>query len=549
MYILNNFEESLGIYLATTFGSNPLRQGKAECTLNADESKQAFGDISTNAAMILAQQCKRNPREIAAIISTGFTHPTIERIEIAGPGFLNIFLTEQAFQELAEQLFTRKQGLFKAPESLVRERINLEFVSANPTGPLHFGHGRGGIIGDVLANIMTFVGHTVTKEFYINDAGSQIVKLGNSLKVRCQQACGMDSQLPEECYAGEYLIDLAKTCIQEYGVAALGEQDSFFQQYAKEKLLAQIQKTLADYGISFDVWFSEKTLHTDGSIEAALKLLESRGYLYEKEGALWFASTAFGDDKDRVMKKTSGELTYVAADAAYLRNKGSRDFNRCIMVLGYDHHGYVQRLNGLRQAMGLTFEFDAILYQLVKIKSDGKQVRMSKRAGNIVSLDQVIEEVGTDVARFFYLNRKADAQLEFDLDLACTKTEENPVYYIQYASVRIKSIFAKADQPEFADIQLSDLQYLSGPDDKLMLKKLIALKILLVQITQNYQTHLLSYYALELAQSFHRYYGKYRIADTLNPTQSRGRLALLKLVEQNFELCMHLLGITCPQKM
>lgn len=549
MYILNKFEASFGDYLQTTFDTNPLSQGKAECTLNADESKQAFGDISTNAAMILAQQTKRNPREIATLIIQGFQHPTIERIEIAGPGFLNIFLKEEVFQELATALFTEKQELFKAPATMPRERINLEFVSANPTGPLHFGHGRGGIIGDVLANVLTFAGHSVTKEFYINDAGSQITKLGNSLKVRCQQACGMDVSLPEECYAGEYLVELAKECIQAYGVAVLGEQDTFFQQYAKEKMLAQIQKTLTDYGITFDVWFSEKSLHTDGSIQAALDLLDKRGYLYEKEGALWFASTAFGDDKDRVMKKTSGELTYVAADAAYLRNKGSRDFDRCIMVLGYDHHGYVQRLDGLRKAMDLRFTFNAILYQLVKIKSDGKQVRMSKRAGNIVSLDQVIEEVGTDVARFFYLNRKADAQLEFDLDLACTKSEENPVYYIQYAYVRIKSIFAKADQQEFLDLKTADIQYLSGADDRLMLKKIIALKTLLVQICQNHQTHLLSYYTLELAQSFHRYYGKYRIADTLNPAQSRGRLVLLKLLQQNFELCMKLLGISCPEKM
>lgn len=549
MYILNKFEASFGDYLQTTFGANPIGQGKAECTLNADESKQAFGDISTNAAMILAQQTKRNPREIATIIIQGFQHPTIERIEMAGPGFLNIFLKAETFQELATALFTEKQELFKAPATMPRERINLEFVSANPTGPLHFGHGRGGIIGDVLANVLAFAGHSVTKEFYINDAGSQITKLGTSLEIRCQQACGMDVSLPEECYAGDYLIELAKECIQAYGIAVLGEQNTFFQQYAKEKMLAQIQKTLTDYGISFDVWFSEKSLHTDGSIQAALDLLDKRGYLYEKEGALWFASTTFGDDKDRVMKKTSGELTYVAADAAYLRNKGSREFDRCIMVLGYDHHGYVQRLDGLRQAMDLRFKFDAILYQLVKIKSDGKQVRMSKRAGNIVSLDQVIEEVGTDVARFFYLNRKADAQLEFDLDLACTKSEENPVYYIQYAYVRIKSIFAKADQQEFVDLTSADIQYLSGADDRLMLKKIIALKMLLLQICQNHQTHLLSYYTLELAQSFHRYYGKYRIADTLNPEQSRGRLLLLKLIQQNFELCMKLLGISCPEKM
>jgi len=548
MYILNTFEESLRTYIQNGFGADPFIEGKAECTLNTDESKQEFGDISTNVAMILAQQLKRNPRDIAAIIQKEFHHPTIARIEVAGPGFLNIFLTEQIFQVLAEQLYMRKQTFFKACESHIRERVSLEFVSANPTGPLHFGHGRGGIIGDVLANVMTFVGHTVTKEYYINDAGLQIIKLGISLKVRCQQACGLDVQLPEEGYAGDYLIDLAQQCIQEYGVAVLSEKDTFFQEYAKEKLLLQIKKTLTDYGITFDVWFSEKRLHIDGAIEATLHLLEAKGYLYRKEGALWFKSTDFGDDKDRVMKKSSGELTYVAADAAYLRNKAERGFDRCIIVLGYDHHGYVQRLAGLRQALGIPFRFDAILYQLVKIKSEGKQVRMSKRAGAIVTLDQVIEQVGAEVARFFYVNRKADAQLEFDLDLAMTKTEENPVYYIQYAYVRIKSIFAKAKE-QFPSVELGDIQYVSSPDDRLMLKKIIALKPLLLHMSQSYQTHLLSYYTIELAQAFHRYYGKYKILDPLQEAQSRGRLLLLQLLEQNFELCMQLLGIERLEKM
>lgn len=550
MNLLDHITQSLSSYIQATFAVDPLSNGHAECALNTDEAKQAFGDISTNVAMVLAKQLKRNPRDVATTIVQGFSDPMVARIELAGPGFLNIFLTNEAFNTLAIELFTQKESFFKLPNHVPREHINIEFVSANPTGPLHLGHGRGGIIGDVLANVMKYIGHEVTKEFYINDAGSQITKLGISLKVRCQQACDMDVPLPEDGYAGDYLVDLAKKCIQEYGVAVLGENNSFFQEYAKEHLLTQIKQTLRNYGITFDVWFSERSLHTNGSIDTTLAILKEHGYLYEQEGALWFNSTAFGDDKDRVMKKSSGELTYVAADAAYLRNKAERGFDRLIMILGHDHHGYVQRLEGLRLALGIKAQLNAVLYQLVKMKAEGKQVRMSKRAGTIVTLEGVIEEVGTDVARFFYLNRKADAQLEFDLDLALTKTEENPVYYVQYAYVRTRSIFAKAHhEPELTNIDLSDIQFLTSDDDKLMLKKIASLKPLLANIAHNHQTHLLSYYVIELAQSFHRYYSKHRIIDQSAVKQSRGRLVLVKLLGETFERCLTLLGVECPEKM
>lgn len=550
MDLVSPISQALSLYVQTHFKYDPFLENKAECTINADESKQAFGDISTNVAMVLAQHTKRNPREIASSIASGFTHGLIERVEIAGPGFLNFFLTQQAFHECATDLFTRKRDFFKETSTDKQHSVSIEFVSANPTGPLHFGHGRGGIIGDVLAKCMTFVGYNVTKEFYINDAGSQITKLGASLKARCQQACGLDVEIPVDGYAGEYLLELARSCISEYGDAVCGQENSFFEQYAKEHLLEQIKKTLALYGITFDVWFSERELHVDGSIDSTLTLLAAHGYLYEKDGAMWFHSTAFGDDKDRVMKKGSGELTYVAADAAYLRNKAERGFDTCIIILGYDHHGYVQRLQGLRQAMGLQASLDAILYQLVKIKSNGEQVRMSKRAGNIVSLEQVIEEVGTDVARFFYLNRKADAQLEFDLDLACTKTEENPVYYVQYAYVRMNSIFTKAALDDrFACLKEEDISCLTSADDKLILKKIVVLKTLLLQITHNYQTHLLAYYVVELAQAFHRYYGKHRIVDMTDVSVSRGRLLLVSLVKESMGLCMQLMGIQLPEKM
>lgn len=523
----------------------------AQLALNVDEGKQDFGDLNANAAMILAKQRARNPREVAQIIVDGFKHPAIERIEIAGPGFINIFLTSKAFEEIATAICVEKEKFFKSTHLPHPLNYNIEFVSANPTGPLHFGHGRGGIIGDVLGNVLSFVGHNVTKEFYINDAGAQITKLGRSLKTRCQQAAGMDVQMPEDCYAGEYLIDLAKTCITEYGVAVVGEPDSFFEQYGKEHMLKQIELTLAQYGINFDVWFSEKSLHTDGSIDAVITELKKNGHLFEHDGALWFRSTTFGDDKDRVMRKSSGELTYVAGDAAYLKNKVGRGFNRLIMLLGHDHHGYELRLQSLLQALNLQdqVQLNIIFYQLVKMKSGEQTVRMSKRAGNIITLQDIIDAVGTDVARFFYLNRKADAQLEFDLDLALKKTDENPVYYVQYAYVRTKSIVAKAAQEAaLANITEKDAAHL-GVAERVLIKKIVSLQEMLQAISINHHTHLLTYYALELAQTFHSYYGKNRVIELENIEQSRGRLLLVTLLHDTLATTLTLLGISKPEKM
>lgn len=361
----------------------------------------------------------------------------------------------------------------------------------------------------------------------------------------------MDAPMFEEGYLGHYLIDIAKECIKQYGEAVIKESDTFFEQYAKERLLAAIKKTLADYGIHFNVWFSEKTLHTDGSIKHALELIGKHGYLFEQEGALWFKSTAFGDDKDRVVRKSSGELTYVAADSAYLKNKIDRGFDRLIMVLGHDHHSYVVRLQALLQALGLQdkAQLEVILYQLVKIKEDGQQVRMSKRAGNMVTLDDVIAEVGTDVARFFYLNRKADAQLDFDIDLALQKNEENPVYYIQYAYVRTQSILAKATQEVgLHTLTVQDIRNLTA-DDAALLKKIASLKSMLVTISKNHQTHLLTYYVIELANIFHRYYSKNRVIDLDNKAQSRGRLIIITLLKDTFATVFDLLGISKPEKM
>lgn len=520
---------------------------KIDFKLNTDDQKQKFGDISSNAALMLSKKLGVNPRDLAQEIVTRFSDDSIEKIDIAGPGFLNIFLTEEAFKVIAQELFTNKDHYFEHenPHGI----FNLEFVSANPTGPLHLGHGRGGIIGDVLGNILKFLGYKITKEHYVNDAGAQMVKLGNSLKIRCQQELGQEVEMPEAAYHGDYVKGIAKQCINEHSDKVLKESDQFFIDYAYASQLKQLKKTTSDYGIDFDVWFSERTLHTAG-IEQALERLDKAGKTYEKEGALWFKAQDYGDDKDRVLRKADGAYTYAAADAAYMLDKANRGFTTVVIVLGQDHDSYPKRLNGIRQALGLhDLNLDCIIYQLVSMKKGGESVRMSKRAGAIINLQDVIDEVGPDVSRFFYLNRKADAHLDFDLDLAMKKNDENPVYYLQYAFVRTQAIIEKAKEvPGLDDITKIDAKYLSS-EENLLIKKMAALQELLEDVSQNYQVHLLTYYLLELAHLFHNYYHHNRVIEPKDINQSRARLFLTILVKDTFERCLTLMGVSKPKRM
>ena len=554
MNLFDQIQQKFITQLDKLFSLEPAQKQHILIEINDDAKKQNFGDLSTNAALIIAKAVGENPRTVAQKIVENFSDKAVERTEIAGPGFINFFLTQDALKTIATQLFTQQETFFKLGPSAPKFVYNVEFVSANPTGPLHLGHGRNGILGDVFGSILRFLGHNVTKEFYINDAGSQMQKLGLSLKVRCQQLLGQEAEIPEDGYQGEYLKEFAAQLLAEDTKNVekrVAENDiEFFTAYARDHLLAQQKQTLDAYGIHFDVWFSEKTLHLDGSIEKALKLLEQKNYTYIEEGALWFKSTAFGDDKDRVLKRSTGEVTYVAADVAYTQNKLARGAQKIIIVVGQDHHGYVERMKAVMQAFGHKAEdLDLLLYQLVTIKESGEAVRMSKRAGRIVSLADIIETVGADVARFFYLHRKADAHLVFDLDLALKRTEENPVYYIQYAYVRTKSMFEKANEhAQLRDVSAADITDLDE-QEKLLLKKICALKILLSNISHNYQTHLLTYYVVEVANLFHSFYGSHKVIDLEDVATSRKRLALVMLVQKTLELCMKLLGISCPEKM
>ncbi len=550
MNLIEKIETAFNLFILNKYNQNVLENKNISFELNVDESKKDFGDISSNAAMVLAKVLKKKPLDIAQEICEGFKHDIVQKIEIAGPGFLNIFLKNEAFVELLKDLFESKEGFFKLPEQAKRGKFSVEFVSANPTGPLHIGHGRGGIIGDVLGNILRFLGNEVIKEFYINDAGSQIQKLGLSLKIRCQQELGGQVEMPEESYKGEYLIELAKLCIKENGKSVLSKDDTYFENYAKDHLLKEIKRTLDVYGIHFDVWFSEKQLHDSGKVKEAVEKLIQSGHTYEQDGALWFRSTAFGDDKDRVIRKANGELTYAAADIAYMIDKIERGADHLIMVLGQDHHSYAVRLDAIRKALNLEkYPLDVILYQLVKMKVSGELVRMSKRAGNIVTLKDLIETVGKDVARFFYLNRKADAQLEFDLDLALKRTEENPVYYAQYAYVRMNSLLQKAyEEKDFQEIISKDIISI-GTEEYFLIKKLTSLKNLLKNIGENYQIHLLTYYILQLAGLFHKYYFDNKIIDKNNVSKSRARLLLVITLKNSLETCLKLIGIDRPEKM
>jgi arginyl-tRNA synthetase len=537
-----------------------------EFKINTGDSAQ-FGDLSTNIAMILTKVVGLNPRVIAgdmqeALTTTHEMREYVASTHIAGPGFLNLTLSPVAMEQLFFELMHEKEAFFVLGEHEQKKKALIEFVSANPTGPLHLGHGRGGIVGDTLARVMTFLGHQVDKEFYINDAGNQIKILGQSFKARCLQQLGQSCELPEEGYGGEYLVDIAADCVAEHGASVAEKPDVFFELYAKEQLLLLIRADLATYRITFDRWFSEKTLHDDGSVEKALQLLQAKDLAYEEEGALWFKSTAFGDDKDRVMRKSSGELTYIAADIAYHKNKFDRGYDVLIDILGHDHHGYVKRLKATMEALSYNPEqLQVILYQLVSIKENDVAVRMSKRAGNFTKLSDVIEEVGADVARFFYLNRKTDMPLDFDIATALKKTDENPVYYIQYAFVRIASLLEKATHEGFDDfvdqcrqgtVAKADLHALMphfGADDRDLLKKMAILNDILRTIVSSHQTHILSYYALELAQQLHAYYTRNKIIDTKQPGLSKFRMLMVASVQKTLGLCLDLLGVSKPERM
>ncbi len=515
-----------------------------------------YGDFSTNIAMILASAEKKAPRSIADTIAESIRgrDTVLARVEVAGPGFINLFVADEYWHNSLRDI--EKLGDAYG-ESKIGEgkRVQIEFVSANPTGPIHVGHGRGAAIGDVLANILKAVGYQVVTEYYINDAGNQMETLGKSVFLRYMQLLGRDVDLPSECYQGEYLADIANEVIAKFGDRYLDTPDdeaiSDLADYAADKILQEIKEDLQDFGVTFDEWFSEKTLFKNNKISEATEELKKKRFIYEKDGAFWFKTTAFGDEKDRVVIRANGRPTYFASDIAYHKNKLERGFDMIINIWGADHHGYIPRMESAIQAFGKKKDIlRTLLVQFVNLLRDGQQVAMSTRSGEFDTLNEVVREVGKDAARYFFLMRNSDSPLDFDLELAKRESTENPVYYVQYAHARVSSILRVAqeqglDIPGFDDIEI-DL--LSLPQELTLIKQLLKFSEVVEGSALSLEPHRITIYLNELAGSFHGYYNKNRVI-TDDPSMTMARLYLVKMVKIVVKNALGLLGIGAPERM
>jgi arginyl-tRNA synthetase len=514
------------------------------------------GDFATNAALILAKSARRSPRQVAELIRQALSPPAgmLAKVDIAGPGFINFFIQETYWLQVLADI-EAAAGTYGNSRVGAGKKVQVEFVSANPTGPLHVGHGRGAALGDALANILTGTGHEVEREYYINDVGLQIQTLGLSLWLRAQELQGLPVTFPETCYQGDYIKDLAKHYLAENDPGPAGGPDADTLNacgtYAGQAILGEIRQDLADFGVHFDRWFSETRLFQDQVLERALAALHARGYLFEADGALWFKATAFGDEKDRVVRRQNGATTYFASDIAYHWEKFQRGFDQVIDIWGADHHGYVPRLKAVVQALGIQENrLTVLLVQLVSLLREGQPVAMTTRGGTFVTLRQVMDEVGKDVARFIFLSRRADAQLEFDLELAKKQTSENPVYYVQYAHARLASVFRLAAEKGIAwsAAPKSVLERLSLPEELTILKLLSTYPDVVEAAAVHLEPHRITYFLTELAGQLHSYYYKHRfISDDEELTQAR--LLLVQGIKAVLDHGLALLGVESPESM
>lgn len=510
--------------------------------------KREQGDFSTNIAMQLTKVLKDNPRNIAEKIVEVLSKNTneIKTIEIAGPGFINIYLNDEyVFSGISNVI---KQGENYGSSSIgKKEKIDIEFVSANPTGILHLGTARGAAYGSNLANIMSFAGYDVTKEYYINDAGNQIINLGVSLKERYKGLCGLEENMPEDGYYGSEIIDIAKTIFDKYGNSKLDEDLEFFKKVAVDYLLNIIKTDLFNFGVTFDVWTSEKSIRAKGRIEESLKILDEKGLVYKKDDATWLKTTVYGDDKDRVLIKTDGSYTYLVPDIAYHLDKFDRGFDYLVDVFGADHHSYVSRLKASIEALGYDKDkLEVRLLQMVRLLRDGEIVKMSKRTGGNITISELVGEIGKDAARYFFATRSLDGQMDFDINLALKKSSENPFFYVGYANARICSILKDAKEKNI-DI-CTDIKEAIDIDSKALLLKVYEFTEVLVSAALKKEPHLITNYVYELASMFHNYYGKHKIL-TDDIKMSEKRLGLIKTVGITITNALRLIGVKAPEKM
>jgi arginyl-tRNA synthetase len=514
-----------------------------------------FGDLATPVAMSLSKILRKPPRKIAEEIVTSIKGERIfDKVDIAGPGFINFTFSKDYLDSQIKKLLQHKSGFLR--EDIGKGgRIQIEFVSANPTGPLHLGHGRGGAMGQALSNLLEAAGFCVEREYYINDAGRQVKLLGLSVFARYQQLLGIEYPFPEEGYKGVYVEEIAKKIIREngkkYAQKTFDEVSGFFIDYSYEKMLSDIKADLKDFGITFDTWQSETELFEKGEVLKTIEDLKLKGHIYEKDGATWFKAASFGDDKDRVIIKQDGEYTYFTSDIAYHRKKIERNYDELIDIWGADHHGYIQRIQAVIKALGYPKDkLKVLLVQMVTLLRGGKPVQMSKRAGEFVTLREVMDEVGADTTKFIFLTRRADSHLEFDLEAAKAQSSENPVYYVQYANARINSIFAHACDKgiDTGALYDADVGLLSYIEELRIVKKILIYPMIFEGAARAHEPHRITFYLQELAGMFHPYYNRYRVVgDDMELT--RARLALCLAVGIVLRDGLDILGISAPAKM
>lgn len=533
---------------------------KAELTTDTVEIQlesprdKTNGDYATNIAMQLTRIAKRAPRAIAEAIVENLDKESanIERVEIAGPGFINITIKKDYLQEVVKTVL-EQQTEYGRTTAGAGERIQVEFVSANPTGDLHLGHARGSSVGDALCNVLDFAGYEVSREYYINDAGNQINNLALSIEARYFEELGHTDSMPEDGYRGQDIKDIAADLVKEHGdkYVTWSHEDRFeeFRKHGLKVELEKLQQDLADFRVKFDVWYPESSLYANGKIDTALNKLRENGHVYEEEGATWFRSTTFGDDKDRVLIKNDGTYTYLMPDIAYHEDKLERGFGKLINIWGADHHGYIPRMKAAIQALGYDRDtLEVGIIQMVQLFKDGEKMKMSKRTGKAVTMRELVELVGLDAVRYFFAMRSGDSHMDFDLDLAVSQSNENPVYYSQYAHARICSILRQAEEQGFT-ASTDNLDLLTSEKEIDVLKKIGDFPKVVADAAKLRAPHRITTYIQELAANFHSFYNANKVLDATDEDMTRARLALITAVKTTLANALKLIGVAAPEKM
>lgn len=507
------------------------------------------GDFSTNMAMQLARVAKKAPRMIAEELVANFdkAKASTEKIEIAGPGFINFYMDNSYLTDLIPTIVNAGEA-YGETNTGKGEKVQVEFVSANPTGDLHLGHARGAAVGDTLCNLLAKAGYDVSREYYINDAGNQIHNLALSVEARYMQALGLEKEMPEDGYHGADIIGIGKRLAEEFGdrYAKADEKESyeFYREYGLKYELAKLQKDLESFRVKFDVWFSETSLYKNGKIDQALAVLKERDEIFEEDGATWFRSMTYGDDKNRVLIKNDGSYTYLTPDIAYHRDKLERGFDKLINIWGADHHGYIPRMKAAIQALGYDKEtLEVEIIQMVQLYQNGEKMKMSKRTGKAVTLRELMEEVGVDAMRYFFAMRSGDSHLDFDMDLAVSKSNENPVYYAQYAHARVCSILRQGEELGLATGGDVNYKLVTSEKEVELLKKLGEFPAVVADAAQKRLPHRITNYAFELAATLHSFYNAEKVLNQDNLELSKARYELMKAVRTTLQNALAIVGV------